>query len=317
MRRKVLIIKTGYCEILENKLTKIVSLGDVFTTTVILHLFKQDDVFWLTDEKAAPLLKDNPYIKRVIEHDALNMFALCEQEFDIVINLEKAPGFCALANKISAWQKYGFRLDKNTGEAAAYDGATEALAAAYDSSYYDMKGKSVPEYLFEMLGHDYQGENYILGYKPKTHERDVIGFNSSVGSKWPIKGWPEPYWNKLEKLLGDGYEISKQQHLHNLEGYMDWVHSCRTIITSDSLGMHLAIAMGKKTIALFGPTRLSPVYSFTNLEKISAKAKDFPCLGCLEPDCAQPENYCMDAIEPERVVQCVEKFNPIMATEVA
>lgn len=35
---------------------------------------------------------------------------------------------------------------------------------------------------------------------------------------------------------------------------MKWISSCDYIVTHDSLGLHLALAMKKPFIALFGPT---------------------------------------------------------------
>src|SRR3989344_2548321 len=111
-KEKILIIKTGYSEFLdkENNFRK-VSLGDILRTTPLLHLFKNDHVTWVTDESAYPLLKDNPYIHRILFLDFLTMQQLQAEEFDTIINLEKIPGICALTDKIKAWKKYGFRLD--------------------------------------------------------------------------------------------------------------------------------------------------------------------------------------------------------------
>ena len=49
---KILIVKMGYSETLDSHMSRISSLGDVLRTTVILHLFKNDHVTWLVDEKA-------------------------------------------------------------------------------------------------------------------------------------------------------------------------------------------------------------------------------------------------------------------------
>lgn len=46
MKEKVLIVKLGFTETIDN-----VSLGDVFMTTAILHLFKNDNVTGLTTKE--------------------------------------------------------------------------------------------------------------------------------------------------------------------------------------------------------------------------------------------------------------------------
>lgn len=66
MATKVLIIKLGYSETLDKEIGITTSLGDVLRSTVILNYLKGDDVTWLVDEKAYPLLKNNPWIKRIL-----------------------------------------------------------------------------------------------------------------------------------------------------------------------------------------------------------------------------------------------------------
>jgi len=132
-KKKVLIIKTGFSEILDKDHSMIVSLGDVLRTTVILHKYKNEKVTWVTAEKALPLLENNPYIERLLAYDFTTILQLESEEFDIIINLEKVPGICALADKIKAWKKYGFRFNTKTGKAEAYDLAFEVLAVSSDS----------------------------------------------------------------------------------------------------------------------------------------------------------------------------------------
>ena len=55
--RKVLIIKTGFSEFLDRGISTTVSLGDVLICTSLLHLYKQDEVTWVTDWMARRLLK--------------------------------------------------------------------------------------------------------------------------------------------------------------------------------------------------------------------------------------------------------------------
>ena len=91
---KVLIIKLGYSETLDTGIGKITSLGDVLRTTVILYPYANDDVTWLVDEQAYPLLEGNPFIKRILVYDLTSVLQLQRERFDIVINLEKAPLPC-------------------------------------------------------------------------------------------------------------------------------------------------------------------------------------------------------------------------------
>ena len=180
---KILIIKTGYSEILDKEGTsREVSKGDVLRTTPVLHLYKGDKVTWLADQKAFPLLEGNPLISRLMHYDFQTRDQLMAERFDVVINLEKFPPLCALATQIEAWKKHGFRLDRDTGEAKAYDRSSEVLTVSADLATKRRNRKKAQELLFEMVGEKWNGETYILGYQPKTRETYDVAFNTNVGN---------------------------------------------------------------------------------------------------------------------------------------
>ena len=231
-------------------------------------------------------------------------FTVCMQLqrelFDVVINLEKVPGICALTDSINAWKKLGFRLNPVTGEAEAYEGAQEAIALSREPSEKRRGPNPLSELLFRLIGKRWSGEDYILGYRPKTDVRFDVGLNHHVGEKWPVKAWAHEHWERLAALLTrQGLTVDWQRGLNSLEAYMEWVHSCRAMVTCDSLGAHLALAMHKPVVILFGPTFAEEVYVGESCRKVFP---DNPpdCVPCMRPSCDQPTR-CIDAIEPERV----------------
>lgn len=311
-KEKVLIIKTGYTEFLDYDLdSRIVSLGDVLRATPILHLFKEDHVSWATDSEAAILLEENPFIDRLLVFDQFLPFQLGNERFDTVINLEKVPGICALVNNIQAWKKYGFRFDSETGTADAYNHAFDALIVAADPKVKRSNLKFTQQLLFAIVGQEWRGEEYVLGYKPRTEETYDISFNVKVGSKWPNKAWPREKWDSLEKIiLSKGFSVTRQDQqdpklFKDLRGYMDWINRARLMITNDSLGMHLALALRKKVIALFGPTSEKEIY-FYGRGKAIVPEGNYPCLPCFNSTCEKEES-CMERISPERVYSEIKK----------
>lgn len=259
--QKVLIIKCGWSETLDADDSGIVSLGDVLRSTVILHLFKHHHVTWLTDTKAVPLLKGNPFISRLLTVNAFTPCLLLSDHFDIIVNLEKDAGISAMADRIPAWTRYGFRHDK-TGQIDSYEHSDGALDMVTDLNAKIENKKCWSQVLFEMMGACYNGEGYILGYQPKDNHFGCdydIGLNSQIGSKFPEKQWGK--WQTLYcgNIL-ENQAVCTQPAETNLYDYMDWINSCKTIITNDSLGLHIALALGKRVIALFGPTSAVEVY---------------------------------------------------------
>ena len=54
-KEKILILKTGYTEVLDAEQdSRVASLGDVLRTTSLLHNYKDDYVTWITSDIAFP-----------------------------------------------------------------------------------------------------------------------------------------------------------------------------------------------------------------------------------------------------------------------
>lgn len=307
MNQKILIIKSGYSEFLFNNDSNKPSLGDILRITPILNLFKEDYVVWVTDKSAFPLLENNPYISKLLPLDFSTAVYLLNAEFDTVINLEKNHDICKLSNKINAWRKYGFRYDEKNNKVEAYDRAFEILAYNSDLKMKKESDKYAQELLFELVGEKWNGEEYILGYKHLTDEEYDVGLNTQIGGKFPMKAWPMKNWDILEEMLKKvGLKVSRQDKqspevLKNLQKYMDWINSCKMIITNDSLGLHLSIALKKKVIGLFGPTKYEEIYFYNRGKAILPNPKP-NCVPCLsqEGECLT-NNKCMEKISPEVV----------------
>ncbi|MDD5328409.1 MAG: glycosyltransferase family 9 protein [Sulfuricella sp.] len=303
-RKRVLIIKPGYSETLDPDESGIVSLGDILRTTVILHLFPPDQyhVTWLVDQKGISLLKGNPFIHRLLAINPFTPHLLLSEWFDIVINFEKEPGICAVSDRIPAWRRYGFRLDPQTHTAVSYDHADEALSFTTDPDAKRCKAKSWSEILYEMLGHHYDGQPYVLGYRPRSGIVHDVGFNHLIGAKFPLKRWPERHWQALHADLSQDYKVCWQQGANDIEDYIEWIAGCRVLVTNDSLGLHIALGLGKPVVALFGPTISSEVDG-AGLIRITPPLS-WDCIPCMKSSCIQ-ETPCMEHISPKLVSDAV------------
>jgi lipopolysaccharide heptosyltransferase II len=303
---KVLIIKLGYSETIDSGISKVTSLGDVLRTTVILYPFANDHVTWLVDEQARPLLEGNPHIGRILTYDLSSVLQLQRERYDTVINLEKVPGVCALADSISAWRRYGFRFDEQHGTAEAYDGCERVFSMCKDGDLKRTHQGCWQESLLQIVGAKWEGQEYILGYHPSTQETIDIGLNWAVGSKWPNKAWPASHWQSLKNLLEDTYTYSTQQGMSDLHDYMDWINSCRLLVTNDSLGLHIALALRKKVVVLYGPTNPNETFFYGRGEVLYPHV-DCSCMPCLTAPCQQ-QQHCMEFIPPQEVLASIDKL---------
>ena len=107
-RKRVLIIKTGFSEFLDRGVSTTVSLGDVLFCTLLLHLYEGEHVTWVTSASAKSLLKNNPYINRLLVFGTSTFKSILHHKYDVFINLEKDIGICAFLKDVQAKKKYGF-----------------------------------------------------------------------------------------------------------------------------------------------------------------------------------------------------------------
>lgn len=303
--KKVLIVKLGYSETLDNMLSLTTSLGDVLRTTVILHFFKGYHITWLVDEKARPLLENNKYITRIWSYGSDIEKKVKKEKFDSVVNLEKLPEICLLSNSIITKRHFGFRFNGfNNNSQNNFAGNRRLVELTQDLNKKRENKDCWQKIMAEALGRKWNGQRYILGYRPKSKIKYDMGFNWTVGNKWTNKAWPKIYWEKLENLIKDRYSISWQRGLNSLYEYIDWINSCRLIVTADTLGLHLALALKKRVVALFGPTSPYEIY-FYNLGSFVLPDAPYSCMPCLKPYCDK-KKQCMEYIFPERIKERIE-----------
>jgi heptosyltransferase-2 len=306
---KILIIKLGYSETLDQEIGRIPSLGDVLRTTPILWAFKEryqdTHITWIVSQEAEPLLAGNKFIDRLITWDEFVPFQLMKEKFDVLVNLEKIPGVCALSDMIDAWVKYGFRFESIDGTYHAYEKGLNFIDYIEKKKNAYGGGDSWQKILIEMMGVEWKGQEYIIGYEPKTKDIHDIGLNYKVGSKWPTKAMSGKKWEELEvRLLEEGYSLSWQKGLEDLHGYMDWINSNKVIITQDSLGLHLALALKKKVIGLFGPTDPKEVYFYGNAKAINTSS-ECEYKPCNSQECINNLN-CMEDMNMDELLDAVK-----------
>jgi lipopolysaccharide heptosyltransferase II len=282
VRRSVLIIKHGFSEGCNHSVSPVISYGDVFRCTCLLEDFRDSQVTWITSSAAKDLLAENYLIDRLLLADSPDELptGIADEYYDIIINLDKRKDWCEFSITLSGNERYGFKERQD--------------------QYLPLQ-----ETLFRTIDREWYGQRYILGYQPKITPIYDVGLNHHVG-KWPNKLWPKHHWNALYEQLGHKYAVSWQQSLNNVRHYIDWLSSCRLIITCDSLGLHLGLGLQKKIVALFGPTPPEQVHMYGCGMKLTPMC-DEDCIPCVQPNCTN-ERSCMEHITVEMVVEAVESL---------
>lgn len=302
---KVLIIKTGVTELLTEEEAGPPSLGEILRATCILHEYKKSSVTWVTAKSALPLLPGKPLLARALVYCEETRQSLARESFDQIINLERC----------SSTSKWAEALAASTGaELRTVLDADGALAEPLPVELNGKRNSATTEEvyqarLFRILGLEWSGQRYALPASAKSNAAAKIhvGFNHAVGKKWPIKAWPMERWNELAGHC-DKSDISYsfQEGFDNLEHYIEWIQRHQLLVTNDSLGLHLALALDRSVIALFGPTRSEDIHFYGRGEALLVQS-NCPIVPCFRRECGYVQ-HCMDTISSERVFKKVVEY---------
>lgn len=155
-----------------------------------------------------------------------------------------------------------------------------------------------------MLYPSSESEKYAQDFKKKNNFNDsdiIIGVNMAAGKRWQSKLWAKEKIVEFVNLLSNhknikilllggrsekGFietllsELSSCPNLYSnnpdnsLHEFIGIVNLCNAIITTDSLALHISLALKKPTIALFFCTPANEIKQEDNLIKISSPLTD-------------------------------------------
>jgi len=311
----------------------------------IKRKYPKSTIYWITLNNAIGLLENNPFIDRVMPYSFETLSILQSLEFDIVMNVDKSMRSGSIAMQLKAKKRLGFGINKvgqiiplNKGAAYNYQ------LGMNDNLKFKINKRLGQDYLAETFNLGYKRDDYVFNfsdseiqfindYKKKTNISDkdeVIGFNTGCSNLYPNKKMTiEQHVTLIEKFLslkrfkimllgGPEDEERNNEITSHFPGQIintptkDGVRkgACyesipQVIITGDSFGMHLAIALKKYVIAWFG------LSCWTEIDLYDRGIKLIPdglfCAPCWKKAC--PYNLeCLQMIDLEKIVKETIKY---------
>lgn len=303
-------------------------------------------VFWWISAELADLLQGDPDLSGLFlfhRHGwgtlhqwrelAGSIRSMRAHQFDCVIDLQ------ALARSgCVAWLASGARTigleDWREGSPVFYDWAVprpSPLTHAVDWYLQVLQALAVPVHFdFTWLPprpHDAR--------RVRTHWNPGPGrwIILSPGARWANKRWPAEYYAEVVQQLmtahpdlsfailggpGDaplGAAIARldQRRCLDLTGQtslgemIEWIRLSELVVTNDTGPMHIAAALGKKIVAVFGPTEPRRTGPYGQVEETLRTA--LPCAPCLRPRCHYEKPIeCLRAIPPWIVRNRIEQL---------
>lgn len=263
----------------------------------------------MTRESAAPLLEANPYISRTLRVPEAERETV---RYNLVICLDDEREACALSSRLNADERFGSYLAPSgalsyTDDSAPWfrmgllggedrDALKKANTRTYPAILYDMlqlPGGVPPPVL--RLG----GEEMRKAGKRIRGEGVHIGLNTGAGGRWDLKRLTEEKAIQLiaglEKmpaarlwLLGGPEEQNRNERIARRTGiariptdlpireFCAIVGSLDLLVTSDSLALHVALALGIQVVVFFGPTSAAEIELY-GLGKKVTPGRGFRC----------------------------------------
>ena len=285
--------------------------------------YPESTIFWLTLKNAAGLLAHNPLVDKVYIYNFESLSILSELSFDLVLNVDKSQRSSAAAMRLNSIEKKGFGLNANGIIIPLNQGAEYNYMLGMDDHYkFKVNQRTGQDYLSETFDLDYKRDDYIFQfsneelefikqYKEKTGIGDndeIIGFNTGCSELYPNKKMTvEQHIELIERflsynrfkivLLGGPEDEARNKIIEeNFKGKIIntpanegvrkgacYENIPNLIITGDSFGMHLAIALKKYVIVWFGLSCWSEIDLYER--GIKLYQEDLECSPCWKKVC--------------------------------
>ena len=290
-KQSVLIINHGFSDGMGPVAGSGVHYSDVFRSTCLLEDCRGKHVTWITSRCAEDLFIENHLVDDLIlaDHPGEIPFEPT-QRFDELINLENRRDWVEFSHDVRVNHRYGYLGQTGVNG----NGRLRGTGAG---------GCTYQERLYRFLGRQWQGQRWVLGYVPQISQMYEVGLNRVVAPEESLENWPRRRWQQLHNHLRGEYVVSRPLALDSIREYIDWLASCRVVVTGDSLGLYLAVALGKKVVALVGTQGAQEVYLYGQGIKVSP-VMEGDCSDCVRH--GGLSHCCMEEITVEMVAEAVE-----------
>ena len=305
----------------------------------------RSEIFWWLDAGLAPLLEGDPDLAGIIPfererwrspwhwHEALrSLLKIRACTFDLVIDLQSL-----MRSGVTAWLADGTVTigldDPREGARAFYDIIVRRPSPhthAVDWYLGVLPPLGIPiHWDFKWLPERAAVAAVVREkWQPATSRWLIL----QPGARWTNKRWPVEYFVELVGLLAkaqpdvrfailgskEDSELGRTiAHVHpkrcldltgqaSLPEMIEWIRLGDLMVTNDTGPMHVAAALGKPVVALFGPTDPDRTGPYGQLEEVLQL--NLPCVPCLKSYCSYEKPLeCLRALSPLSVFARVQQ----------
>ncbi len=323
-------------------MTRLRYLGDIVLTTPVLSSLKRcypdAEIHYLADARYAPVLEHNPHLTGVIGLEggvrgavrAVN--GLRRMRFTAAIDL--------FYNPRSAWLLYCAGIPVRIGGSRRWRRRFYTKTYSVPPEVRSVVARHL--YPLRILGCDggdempriyLTGEERAAGMGRLRKATGCGEFDRVVavhpGGTWSSKRWPVDLFGRMiERLVertgvkvllvtgpgeegivrevavhaGGGLSILPPLPLRALAGVLG---ACRCVVANDGGVLHMAVALGRPTVGIFGPTEPDIWFPYEGRGPYFLVTRNEKCAPCHRHEC--DDLRCLRRIEPDEVVSRVSE----------
>jgi len=312
--------------------------------SALKRAYPELEIDWVVEEQNAEILEGHPLIRRLLVfprrrilrllrsasgfRTGISLFKrfvaeLRRETYEVVLDLQGLLKSALVVSLARSGRKVGFANHREgstlplTEKLPAYDPELHAVRRYLSAAVY-LGGIAEPVE-FPMADYPSAGElSQSLGLPAPPWLVFV------PATRWPTKLWTRAGWQGLarrasglgypliwiggagdreyvDSLAVQGFNLCGRLGLKELAGVLS---GAAAVVSVDTGPMHLAAALGRPIVALFGPTAPWRTGPFGNQHRLLRKA--LPCSPCFRKSCPEPK--CLTGFSPEEVFTVLKEI---------
>jgi len=299
-------------------------------------------ITWVTDAPSDQLLRHHPWIDRVLTTKSEDMLTLSALEFDAAFVIDKSLKAAGVLQQTRTTQVFGFRAEAKSGAIVPATPAAEELwqLGLDNHRKFFVNQKPETQLMVEALElGPFERDEYSLAMtlaeEAEARRRHnewredkelVLGINTGCSAMIPYKKLTVRFQREIIQtiqnelnvsivILGGHEDTERNQQIaaglpvivsstsSGLRDGLVSVAACDLVLTGDSLGMHMAIALKKHVVAWFGPTCAQEIDLYERGEKVLSAA---PCAPCWKRLCDK-QTLCYDQVSLADIIGALKR----------
>jgi heptosyltransferase-3 len=307
--------------------------GDVLLSTPVFTLLGErvERVDALVYEDTAPMLEGHPSIGRIhtvkrqrgrfwrrLGEDLGLLWRLRKERYDLVMQLTEGDRGAWVARASGASIRVGYRGGAFDVKVKSAPGLRHTVERNLDAlRAIGIFPKEEERGLVFVIGDEARrfGKGHVLvhpasrwRFKCWPHMRELVEELVCRGERVVLSSGPDPMEVAMTLQIGEGLDVENLAGKVSLKELGALIEGAKAVVTVDSLPLHLASALKKPVVAIFGPTSDVTWGPWEN-KRAKVVSEPLSCRPCYQDGCGGSKySDCLYRLKKERVLEAFDEL---------